>query len=135
MQRNKRVGMSGVEWKFCYQKRDKGKWGGKLKREQFIYLLFGRAVSIQFTHSLWPHGLPHTRLPCPSSMSGAYSNSCPLSGWCHPTVSPSVIPFSSHLQSFPASGSFPMSQFFTSGCQIIRVSASASVLPMNIQDL
>ena len=71
--------------------------------------------------------------PCPSSTLGACSNSCPLSQWCHPTISSSVIPFSSHLPSFPASGSFPMSQFFTSGGQSIRASASASVLPMNMQ--
>ena len=84
--------------------------------------------------SLQPHGLQHSRLPWPSPTPGAYSNSCPLSRWCHPTISPSVAPFSSCLQSFPASGSFPMSQFFVSGGQIIGVSASASVLPMNIQD-
>ena len=82
--------------------------------------------------SLWPHGLPHTRPPCPSPTPGAYSNSCPLSRWCHPTISFSVIPFFSHLQSFPASGSFLMSQFFTSDGQCIGV--SASVLPVNIQD-
>ena len=92
--------------------------------------------SVQFSHSvmsnsLRPHGLQHTRLPCPSPTPEAYSNSCPLSQWCHPTISSSVIPFSSRLQSFPASGSFLVSQFFTSGGQIIRVSASASVLPMN----
>ena len=81
--------------------------------------------------SLWPHGLQHAR---PSPTLRAYSNSCPLSQWCHPTISSSVIPFSSHLQSFPASGSFQMSQFFTSGGQSIGVSASASVLPINIQD-
>ena len=84
--------------------------------------------------ALWPHGLQHTRLPCPSTTPGAYSNSCPSSWWCHPTISCSVVPFSSHLQSFPASGSFPMSQFFASGGQSIRASASVSVLPMNIQD-
>ena len=84
--------------------------------------------------SLWPHGLQHSRLPCPSPTPGTCSNSCPSSRWCHPTISSSVVPFSSHLQSFPALGSFPMSQFFTSGGQSIRVSASASVLPMNIQD-
>ena len=78
--------------------------------------------------------LQYTRLPCPSLTPGAYSNSCPLSRWCHPTISSSVFPFSSCLQSFPASGSFPMSQFFPSGGQSIGVSASASVLPMNIQD-
>ena len=80
------------------------------------------------------HGLQHTRVPCPSPTPGVYSNSCPLSRWCHTTISSSLVPFSSCLQSFPASGSFPMSQFFVSGGQIIGVSASASVLPMNIPD-
>ena len=78
--------------------------------------------------SLWPHGLQHARPPCPSPTPGVYSNSCPLSLWCPPTISSSVISFSSHLQFFPASGSFPMSQFFASGGQSIGVSASASVL-------
>ena len=86
------------------------------------------------SNSLWSHGLQHARLPCPSPTPRACSNSCPLSLWCHPTISPSVIPFSSCLQSFPASGSFPMSQFFTLGGHSIGVSASTSVLPMNIQD-
>ena len=95
--------------------------------------------SVEFSHSvvsdsLQPHGLQHTRLPCPSPTPGAYSNSHPLSPWCHPTISSSVIPFSSCLQSFPASGSFQTSQFFASGGQSIGASASASVLPMNIQD-
>ena len=84
------------------------------------------------SNSLRPHGLQHARLPCPSPTSGAYSNSCPLSQWCHPTVSSSVIPFSSRLQSFPASGSFPMSQFFASGGQSIGASASGSVLPISL---
>ena len=84
--------------------------------------------------SLWPHGLQHTRPPCPSLTPGAYSNSCSSSQWCHPTISFSVICFSSSLQSFPASGSFPMSRLFTSGSQSTGVSASASILPMNIQD-
>ena len=79
-------------------------------------------------------GLQHARPPCPSPTPGAYSNSCPLSQWCHPTISSSVIPFSYCLQSFPASGSFQMSQFFASGGQNIVVSASASVLPMNTQN-
>ena len=96
-------------------------------------------ASVQFScsvmsDSFWPQGLQHTRLPCPSPTPGAYSNSCPSSQWCHPTISSSVLPFSSCLQSFLASGSFPVSQFFTSGGQSIRVSASISVLPMNIQD-
>ena len=99
--------------------------------------LSNQRYSVQFSHSvmsdsLQPHGLQHSRLPCPSSTSGAYSNSCPLSRWCHPAISFSTIPFS-RLQSFSASGSFPMSQFVTSGGQSIRASASASVLPMNIQ--
>ena len=83
--------------------------------------------------SFQPHGLQHTRPPCPSPTSRVYSNSCPLSWWCHPTISSSVIPFPSRLQSFPASGAFQMSQFFTSGGQSIRLSVSASVLPMNTQ--
>ena len=84
--------------------------------------------------SLRPHGLQHARPPCPSPTPRVYSNSCPLSWWCHPTISSSVVPFSSRLQSFPASGPFQMSQFFASGGQSIGVSASASVLPMNTQD-
>ena len=84
--------------------------------------------------SLWPHGPQHARLPCPSPTPGAYSNSCPSSQWCQPTVSYSVIPFSSCLQSFPESGSFQMCQFLASGGQSIGVSASASVLPVNVQD-
>ena len=83
--------------------------------------------------SLWPHGLQHARPPCPSPTPRVYSNSCPLSQWCHPTISSSVVTFSSCFQSSPASGSFPMSQFFASGGQSIRTSASASVLPINIQ--
>ena len=94
--------------------------------------------SVQFSHSfvsdsLWPHGLQHARPPCPSQTPEVYSNSCPLSRWCHPTISSSVVPFSSCLQSFPASGSFPMSQLFASGGQSVGVSASTSV-PMNTQD-
>ena len=94
--------------------------------------------SVQFScsamsDSLWPHELQHTRPPCPSPTPRVYPNSCPLSRWCHPTISSSVVPFSSCLQSFPASGSFQMSQLFTSGGQRIGVSAS-SVLPMNTQD-
>ena len=92
---------------------------------------FSRSV---VSDSFRPHGLQHARLPCPSPTPGVYSNSCPLHWWCHPTISSSVVPFSSHLQSFPASRSFPMSQFFASGSQRIGVSAPASVVPMNIQD-
>ena len=94
-------------------------------------LLFTHSV---MSNSLWPHGLQHARPPCPSPSPGACSNSCPLSQWCHPAISSSVIPFSSCLQSFPASGSFLTSWLFTSGGQSIGASASASVLPMNIQD-
>ena len=94
--------------------------------------------SAQFSHSvvsnsLWPHGLQHTRFLCPSPTSGVYSNSCLLSRWCHPTISSPAVSFSSRLQSFPASGSFQMSQFFAPGSQRTGVSASASVLLMNIQ--
>ena len=94
---------------------------------------------VQFSHSvlsvsLQPHGLQHTRPLCPWQIPGVYSNSCPMSQWCHPTISSSVFPFSSCLQSFPASGCFKMSQFFASGGQSIGVSASTSVPPMNTQD-
>ena len=92
---------------------------------------FSRSVT---SHSLRPQRLQHSRLPCPSSPPGVYPNSCPLSHWCHPTISSSVVPFSSHLQSFPVSGSLQMSQFFSSGGQSTGVSASTSVLPVNIQD-
>ena len=84
--------------------------------------------------SLQPHGLQHARPPCSLPTPGVYSNSCPLSRWCHPTISSSAVPFSSHLQSFPASGFFQMNQLFASGGQSIGVSASASVLSTNIQD-
>ena len=94
---------------------------------------------IQFSHSvvsnaLWSHRLKLARLPCPSPTPRAYSNSCPSHRGCHPTISSSVAPFSSRLQSFPASGFFPVSWFFASGGQSIGASALASVLPMNIQD-
>ena len=95
--------------------------------------------SVQFScsvmsNSLRPHESQHARPPCPSPSPGVYSHSCPLSWWCHPAISSSVIPFSSCPQSLPASGSFPMSQLFASGGQSIGVSASVSVLPMNTQD-
>ena len=97
------------------------------------------SVSVQFSCSvmsdpLRPHGLQHTRPPCPSPTAGAHSNSCPLSWWCHPTISSSVIPFSSGLQSILPSRSFRMSQFFASGGQSIGVSVSTSVFPVSIQD-
>ena len=95
--------------------------------------------SVWFSHSvmfssLWPHEPQHARPPCPSPTPRVYPNSCPLSWWCHSTISSSVVPFSSPPQSFPASGSFPMSQFFALSGQSIGVSASTSVLPMNTQD-
>ena len=96
-------------------------------------------TTVQFSRwvvsdSLWPNGLQHARPPCPSPTSRVYSNSSPLSWWCHPAISSSVVPSSSCPQSFPASGSFPMSGPFVSGGQSIGVSASTSVLPMDIQD-
>ena len=90
--------------------------------------------SLSHVPSLRPHGLQHTRPPCPSLSPRVCSNSCPLSQWCHPTISSSVAPISSCPQSFPASGSFPVGQLFISGGQSTRASASASVLPVNIQD-
>ena len=105
----------------------------------FVVYNTARDDSVQFSRSvlsdsLRPHGLQDARSPCPSPTPGVYSNSCPLSQWCYPTISSSVIPFSSHLQSFPASGSFPMSQLFTSDGWSIGVSASTSVHPRNFQD-
>ena len=96
-------------------------------------------ISVQFScsvvsDSLRPHESQHTRPPCPSPIPGVYPNSCPLSRWCHPTIPSPVIPFSSCPQSFPASGSFQMSQLFASGGQSTGVSVSTSVLPMNTQD-
>ena len=96
-----------------------------------VYFQFNCLV---MSNSLLCSGLQHARLPCPSPTPGTCSNSCPSSQWCHPSIPSSVIPFSSCLQSFPASGSFPMSQFFASDGQSIGVSASAAVLPMNIHD-
>ena len=99
------------------------------KKKQSL-LLFSHSV---VSDSLWPHGLQHARLPCPAPSPGACSNSCSLSQWCHPTMSPSVIPFFC-LQTFQVSGSFLISRLFASGGQNIGASASASVLLMNIQD-
>ena len=112
---------------------------GKWKNCLLVFYVIFIFSSVQFIHSvvsdyLRPSGLRHARLACPSPTPGAYLNSWPLSWWCHPTISSSVIPFSSCLQLFPASGSFPVSQFFTSGSQRIGVSALASILPMSIQD-
>ena len=115
---------------FCFLLEDL-KLGGK---KICCYNQFSSLQRSVISDSLQPHGLQHARLPCPSPTPRAYSNSYPLCQWCHPTISSFIIPFSSHLQSFPASGSFQMSRFFTSGGQSIGVSAPASVLPMNIQD-
>ena len=106
----------------------------------YICILMVVANSVRFSHSVvsnswWLHGLQHARPPCPSPTPGVYPDSCPLSWWCDPTISSSVIPFSSCPQSFLASGSFQMSQFFALGGQSIGISASTSVLPMNTQDL
>ena len=115
-------------WKLCF-------WGGRKVWQLIGTEMFSSVQSLRvMSNSLQPHGLQHSRPPCPSLTPGVYSNSCLLHWWCHPTISSSVVPFSSCPQSFPASGSFPVSQFFASGGQSIRVSASVSVLPMNIQD-
>ena len=103
------------------------KWGN-----EYGLLLFSCSV---VSNSLWSHGMQHTRPPCPSPTPGAYSDSCPPSWWCHPTISSSVVPFSSCPQSFPASGSFPMSLLLISGGHITGASTSTSVLLMNIQGL
>ena len=106
-------------------------WIGKIPCNQFSSVQFNHSV---LSDSLRPYGLQHAKLPCPSPAPRAYSNSCPSSKWCHPTISSSAVPFSYCLPSFLASGYFPMSQLFTSGGQSIGVSSSTSVLPMNIQD-
>ena len=118
-------------------KEESEKAGLKLNIKKTKTMASGPISSVQFScsvmfASLRPHGLQHARLPCPSPIPRVYSNSCPSSQWCHPAISSHVVPFSSCLQPFP--GSFPRSQFFTSGGQSIGVSASASVLPVNIQD-
>ena len=110
-------------------------WGLVQRR----YTQMGSFSSVQFScwvlsDSLRPHEPQQARPPCPSPTPGVHPNLCPLSRWCHPTISSSVVPFSSCPQSFPASGSFPMSQLFASGGQSIRVPASTSVLPVNTQD-
>ena len=110
-----------------------------MDKEVVVHIYNGIFSSVQFKHSvvsnsLQPHEPQHTRLPCPSPTLRVYPNSCPLSQWCHQTISSSAVPFSSCPQPFPASGAFPMSQLFISGGQSIGVSASTSVLPMNTQD-
>ena len=106
----------------------------KLLGYGYVFSFFSSVQLLSRVHSLWPHEPQHARTPCPSPSPGVYPNSCPLSWWCYPTISSSVIPFSSCPQSFPASRSFQMSQLFASGGQSMGVSASASVLPMNTQN-
>ena len=111
----------------------------KTKNEIEVWVTAHHRPSVQFScsaesDSLWPHEPQHTRSPCPSPTPGVHPNPCPLSWWCHPTISSSVIPFSSCPQSFPPSGSFPVSQLFASDGQSIGLSASTSVLPVNTQD-
>ena len=120
-------------------KEDSEKAGLQLKDQKTKIMASVPISSVQFScsimsDSMQPCGLKHGRLPWPSPTPRVYSNSCPLSWWCHPTISSSVIPFSSCLQFFPASGTFPMNQLFTSVGHSIGVSVSASVFPMNIQD-
>ena len=109
-------------------------WKIKFVRCPYCVRLCISSVSSVMFNSLQTHGPQHARPPCPFPIPRACWSSCPLSWWSHPTISSSVVPFSSCLQSFPAPGSFIMSQFFASGCQNIGVSTSASVLPMNTQD-
>jgi len=118
--------------KLSNQKVERG-WMDFKKYPIMHYLLLSLCSHSVLSDSLQPHGLQHARLSYPSSSLGACSNSCVLSWWCHPTISSSVVPLSSCLQSFPASGSFPVSQVFASGGQSIGISASEWVLPMNIQ--
>ena len=120
------------------KRKGKGLLGDNHPSAWILALTYYYFCWVQFSHSvvsdsLQPHGLQHAKPPCPSPAPRPCSNSCPLSWWCHPTISSSLVPFSSCLQSCPASGSFPMSQFFASGGQTIAGSASVSVLPMNIQ--
>ena len=124
----------GARWATVYRATKSQTW---LTHNTHTYIV--QFSSVQFNCSvvsyyLWPHGLQHARPPCPSPTARVYSNSSPLSRWCHPTISSSVVPFFSCLQSFPASGSVQMSQLFASGGRSIGVSASTSVLPVNIQD-
>ena len=127
----------GVLWKtsttmyFHGNRSEKSSKVLRISATLYCSVQFSRSV---LSDSLWPHGVQHARPPGTSPAPGVNSNSCPLSRWCHPAISSSVVPFSSGPQSFPASGSFPVSQFFASGGQSIGVSASASALPMNIQD-
>ena len=126
--------LNWIDWK-----EEKGSLQDNLVHFQLPFHQGLSIVSVQFSssvmsNSLWPHEPQHARPPCPSPAPRDCSNSCPSSWWCHPPISSSVVPFSSCLQSLPASGPFPVGQFFSSGDQSIGVSASASVLPMSIKD-
>ena len=132
------LSLQGPAWylivRFVVLKKKKRRlWTSSLKHSLFSAISTSQFSRSVVSDSLQPHGLQHARPPCPSSTCRRYSNSCPSTQWCHPTISTSVIPFSSSRQSFPELGSFLMSHFFTSGGQSIGVSASASVLPMNIR--
>ena len=126
----------------CWRSAATAAWGSvsiETDGKCLCYSVIGSALHLQFSHSvmsnsLQPHGLQNSRPPCPSPTPGVCSNSCPLSRWCHPTISSFFIPFSSCLQSFPASESFPMSQFFISGGQSIGSFSFSIILSMNIQD-
>ena len=109
-------------------------WNSKMETKDGSSVQFSSVQSLSRVRLFVTPWTAAHRPPCPSPIPGVYSNSCPLSQWCHPTISSSVVPFYSHPQSFPASGSFPMSQLFISGGQSIGVLASTSVLPMNTQD-
>ena len=132
----------GKQWKQCqtlYFWAPKSLQILDVNLSELLEWVMDREASVQFScsvvsESLQPHELQHARPPCPSPTPGIHPNQCPSSRWYHPTISSSIVPFSSCLQSFPASGSFPVSQLFASGGQIIGVSASTSVLPMNTQD-
>ena len=126
-------------WLPCFFSQSSRRVIGRESHFQCVDYLLTSLLSVQFSPSvtsntLRPHGLQHVRPPCPSPAPRAHTNSCPLSQRCHPTISSSVVPFSFCFRSFSASGSFQMSQFFTSGGQSVGVSALASVLPMNTQD-
>ena len=133
--------ISNGEWR---QKNRKSRYKNyrAIKKQKYVCVFLTKNYSLSefssvqsvVSDSLWPHGLQQARLPCPSPTPGAYSDSCPLSWWCHPTISSSVVPVSSCLQSCPASGSFSMSQFSPSGGQSFGVSTSSPVHPMNIKD-
>ena len=123
---------NSLPWSFTFFWSKPATFLGVYRPVNYTFVQFSPVTQSCLT--LQSHGLQHARLHCPSPTPGVYSNSCPLSRWCHPTISSSVVPFSSHPQSFPPSGSFQMSQLFVLGGPSIGISASTSVLPVNIQD-